>query len=209
MSREAEVLPVPVNRRLVSVRLRADAPARPAPEDPRIPATEVKELQRKAFERGRAVEAAEWTHRFSKLLEQLGRAQRSLEEAREEDRRDAETFAARLAALAAEKLLRVLVDDGRYDVVSMVRAVLDEIGFAASGPGVKVRMHPDDHAALAAALRAEPGQVFAGGIEWAADPAVPKASFDVSAGGTEFYAHLAERLEVLRALWVEESRHRD
>ncbi len=203
MSPESAALPIPAGRRLLAVSAAAAPAVSPGAA---ARAAEVKEIQRRAFERGRAVEAAEWSHRLEKLLGALAAAEAELRRAREADRRSAEAFAARLAAVAAERLVHAVVEEGRHDIRAMVQGVLAEVGVAPGDEGVRVRLNPEDHALLTTWGQAAPAE---DGIAWTPDPAMPRGSFEVSHRGIDFYASLTERLEAVRALWLEEAQHRD
>ncbi|MCB9834128.1 MAG: hypothetical protein H6807_16825 [Planctomycetes bacterium] len=165
----------------------------------------LKELQRRAFERGQAVEREHGSRAFAALCARLEAQARTQTEARENDRRRLEEFATRLALMVAEKLTYSRIATGEHDVAAMVRELLGELGPAAEGAPVKLRLFPGDHAlVLEAAAR---GELALDGIAVTADPTIGAGCAVLATDEVEYWSMLNDRIERLRQELIAESNH--
>ncbi len=198
MSLERLVIP----RGLVAFR----APAAPAPVGTPTPAPvqsgtagglsvgELKDLQRRAFERGCEFERRAIATRFSGLLVSLERAIEQLEHDRATDRAACATFAVEVALGVADQLVGSAVRDGAHDVRKIVETLLHEALPALGDAALVVALNPADLSDLEAlraqtggdGRRAESPLGGAGGrVQMVADAVVPRAGCLIRAAGAE------------------------
>jgi flagellar biosynthesis/type III secretory pathway protein FliH len=163
----------------------------------------IKEIQRRAFERGVAVERAKYSTTLSELLSLVKAQAISIQEGREADRKRIEDFAVRLALQVAEKLTRSIVDAESHNVVAMVKDMMREVDSETKSKGITLRLNPRDHAAVVEA--ADATQISLIGVDLMTDPATPLGSPTMTGGDTEYYADMAERLTEIRNAMIEES----
>jgi len=165
----------------------------------------MKEIQRRAFERGVSVERAKYSATLKELLDLVRDQADQIREAMLTDREKIEGFAVKLAVSVAEKLTCTMVTDGSYDVVAMVRTLLEEVDSTTRSNGLVLKLNPDDHQAVLEG--AENTALNLDGIEAVADAMIPKGSPHLIGGDTEYYADMKERLEQLKSTLIEESHH--
>ena len=175
----------------------------PNPEGPKRRRFDMKEVQRRAFERGVAVERAKYSKTLGEMLELVKTQSAQLESDMISDREKIEAFAVRLSLLVAENLTRTIIDQDQHDVVQMVRDLLDEVDGETRGKGLVLKLNPADHGALLDA--AANTEIDITGIETVPDPQTEVASPRLIGGDTEYYAKLTERLEQIRSSMIEES----
>ena len=165
----------------------------------------LKELQRRAFERGVSVERAKYSRMLSEMLELVKEQSSQMVRGMAADRERMEVFAVGLALQVAENLTRSMVDQEQHDVVKMVQDLLGELDSGTKAKGLTLRLNPKDHAALLdAAANAE---INLSEIETLPDSEVAVASPRLSGGDTEYYADLNERLTEIRGTLTEEAIH--
>ena len=190
-SRERIVL----KRRLTGVRLAlTDVPGGGPSGHSRL-----KEVQRRAYERGVAHEREQWTKKLDRLAAEVAAERADAGRRRAAEAAEIESFAVRLAAQVAEKLVHGAVAAGRHDVRAMVADLLEQLSLAESAPGPEIRMHPDDHAHLVASLAERPASRPLDAAALVPDPGVTRGSFLLRTEDTTLYSVLSERLESLRA----------
>ncbi len=165
----------------------------------------MKEIQRRAYERGVSVERAKYSGTLKEILELVRGQAEQIKEAMVTDREKIESFAVKLAVGVVEKLTCTLVDEGRYDVVAMVSALLDEVDNDTRSNGLTLKLNPHDHQAILEG--AENTGISLDGIDIVADAMIPKGSPHLVGGDTEYYADMNERLEQLSKTLIEESHH--
>lgn len=165
----------------------------------------IKDIQRRAFERGVTVERAKYSATLNELLALVKAQAEAVQQGIEADRERIEGFAVRLALQVAEKLTRSIVDAEAHDVVAMVKDLMREVDSDTKSKGITLRLNPRDHAAVVEA--ADATQIDVTGINLVTDPATPMGSPVLVGGDTEYYADLTERLAEIRSAMIEESLH--
>lgn len=173
------------------------------PERRRHHRIDIKELQRRAYERGVTTERERISNTVEKILSGVASDVRTSLERAESDRAGMEEFAVRLATVVAEKLVGRVLDEGSHDVVAMVRDVLEDIVEADRKQGVTVRLNPEDESTLRSAI--SDGTFSGEGLDIVGDPRLDRGSFAVVAGECELMADMTDRLEKLRGRLIEEA----
>ena len=169
------------------------------------PRLDIKELQRRAFERGREVERQEASTRLAALVKQLAESAADLTRRRKLDEERASTFAVELSTLIAERVTRTVLREGGHDVEALVNEVIAAMGTIQAQSGIEVRLAPEDHARVISAIA---GDAFEGqGLAFVADRALAPGTLRMIAGDTEFHSSALERIEELRIELREEARH--
>jgi flagellar biosynthesis/type III secretory pathway protein FliH len=166
----------------------------------------IKDLQRRAFERGVAVEREQWTKKIEKLAAQVSSHVQSSIMQRTASTGEIEEFAVRLALVIAEDLTRAAVDESRHDVRAMVAEVVAEIGGRGVPKRLEIRMHPDDHAHLVAAMAEKPAERSWAEATLIPDSSLARGSFIVTDEDSSFYSIMSERLEGLRTRLLDSAR---
>jgi flagellar biosynthesis/type III secretory pathway protein FliH len=194
MSRDRVALP----RGIVALRVLPADGAAPAPAAMSsgcvpMPPLELKELQRRAFDRGQAVERDALGSRLGALMTGLERAIAELGEARARDRAELAAFGVDLAMAVAARVVGDAIQAGRHDVVGLVESVLDEARPGLGSAPVQVFVHPADFDALAE-FPAARERACGDRIHVAADPAVTRGGCRIEAGGAEVLADPIARL---------------
>jgi flagellar biosynthesis/type III secretory pathway protein FliH len=189
---------------IVALRALPAAPPGPPAGGFALRACELKDLQRRAFERGRAFEREHAVLALQGLLAGLEGAIKALDELRAAERRDVAQFAVLVALAAAEELVGSAVRSGGHDVRGLVDAMLEEaLPGIGQGP-VEVAVNPDDLGALTGLAGPEAPPELSGRVRVAGDPALPRAACRVRAGGAEILSdprlRLAAMAERLRAV---------
>jgi flagellar assembly protein FliH len=163
-----------------------------------LSAAELKDLQRRAYERGADLTRGELAQRFDRAMADLERTRAALEEERRALREAAGGFVVELALGLAEEMLGAALRDGRHDVRALVEAATKEaLPIADAGP-LTASLHPDDLAELEQALALRPLSL-ARDVELRADPALKRGACRVSSGGAEVSADPAERFKTAAA----------
>ncbi len=197
--RESLRLPRPVANVRLSV-----TDSRKGPAGPKRGVT-IKELQRRAFERGRAVEREESAGLVRAISQRLDESTVRHLEALRQDREQIEEFAVKLALLVARKAVKTALDSEGVDVEVLVSDALSEIDFSSRKGGVTVQLHPSDHALLL--------PIIAGG-EW--DPrevvfeenaSLNRGDVRITAGHAEFFSSVMERLGNMERELTREAKH--
>ena len=88
----------------------------------------MKEIQRRAYERGVEVERRRFASSLSGMIETVTASVRELEARAAADRAEIAEFATRLGLAVAEKILVRAIDEAEYDIPGIVAAMLEEIG---------------------------------------------------------------------------------
>lgn len=203
MSRERMALP----RGIVAFRAvpAGDAEAAATRCVPLAP-VELKEIQRRAFERGRVVEREELAARLGTLLEQLASAAQALDAARKADRDHLARFGVEVAMAAAGSLVGAAVLAKTHDVRAQVGLLLEE-ALPGVGPGpLQVAVNPADLQALSDLTGQGGPPATLGRLTLAGDPDLPQGACRIRAEGGEFLADpkvrlvaMADRLRALAA----------
>ncbi len=165
---------------------------------------DLKEIQRRAFERGRSLEREQGSRAFAALCEELQAQLAAQNAAREADRRRVEEFAARLALAVAEKLTFTTIDSAAHDVAGLVRTLLSELGTAAEET-VRIRLSPGDHGLLLET--AARGELSTEGLEITADQDLGPGSAVLATDEVEYWSDLNDRIERLRGITLNEAAH--
>lgn len=207
MSRERLTLPAGlVSFRAAAPKAAPGAPAAPAAPPAEVPATggagglsvaELKELQRRAFERGAAAARAELAAKFDAAFADLRRAKEACERERRAERDAAGPFAVELALGLADEVVGATLRDGRHDVRGLVETAVDEALPLADGSPLVAELHPEDLARLEQILALRP--LAAGAVVLRANPSAPRGSCRVAAGGAEVACDPAERMRAAAA----------
>jgi flagellar biosynthesis/type III secretory pathway protein FliH len=199
---------VALPRGLVALRAVPSGPAAVAGSAPegcvQVPPTELKEIQRRAFERGRACEREAFADRLAGLLGGLADARQAVDAMRAEERRNLARFGVEVALAVAKSVVGRAVDAGAHDVKALVDSLLEEaLPGLGTGP-LQVAVSPADLAALGDFAGAGAPASVAGRVQVVSDPALPRAACRIRSGGAEILADPALRLaaigEKLRAL---------
>lgn len=164
---------------------------------------DLKTLQRRAFERGVAVERDASTKRLHAVVQGLESAVADLASRSRHDRRELEEFAVRLACLVAGRVTGTIVDEGAHDVLATVREVLAEVAGCEPDETPTVALCGDDLARLLDAMGDEARPAFA----LVEDATLAPGDVRVRGSEVDYHATLSERLEALREKLVEEARH--
>jgi flagellar biosynthesis/type III secretory pathway protein FliH len=169
-----------------------------------VPPPELKEIQRRAFERGQARERETFTGALAGLLESLAEAGAKLDAMRAEERRNLARFGVEVAMAVARHVVGTAVAAGSHDPKALVEALLEEaLPGLGTGP-LQVAVSPADLTALEDFAGAGAPASVAGRIRVVADPALPRAACRIRSGGAETLADPEMRLaaigEKLRAL---------
>ncbi len=166
---------------------------------------DMKEVQRRAFERGVGVERAKYSATLKAMLDLVKSQSDQLQTGLIADRQRIEAFAVRLALQVAENLTRRTIDQNQHDVVQMVKDLLEEVDSDTKGRGLTLKLNPADHTALLDA--AANTEISLSEIDVVPDPQTAIASPRLIGGDTEYYANMNERLEQIRGSLIEESQH--
>lgn len=166
---------------------------------------DIKELQRRAFERGREVERQRLAPPIAQLLERLAAAEAARESAHADDRRRVESFAVGLAMAVAERLTRSLVSNREHDVRAMVQDLLEKSGARdQDDEQLVLALDPEDHARLVELGLHLPDQMTAVG-----DPSLSAGDLVLRGRHHETWARLDGQLEKVRHELIEESQGAD
>lgn len=163
----------------------------------------IKEIQRRAFERGVEVERAKYSTTLSQILGLVQGQAIELDARMNADREKIEGFAVRLALEIAENLTRSIIDAEAHDVVKMVKDMMNEVDPDTKARGVTLKLHPRDHAAVVEAAQAT--QISLEDIEVVSDSSTALGSPMLKGGDTHYYADMTERLAEIRSSMIEES----
>ena len=196
-----EILRLP--RPLANARLSV-ADSRKGPAGPKRGVT-IKELQRRAFERGRAVEREESAGLVRAISQRLDEAVVRHLEGLRQDREQIEEFAVKLALLVARKAVKTSLDSEGVDVGVLVNDALSEIDFSARKGGVTVQLHPSDHTLLLPIIAAgewDPREVI-----FEENASLNRGDVRITAGHAEFYSSVMERLCELERELTREAKH--
>jgi hypothetical protein len=161
----------------------------------RIPALDLKLVQRRAYERGRAQVIEEAGSTMAAAVSTLEAAAADLIETRKKDREALVAFSVDLACALAEELLLMVVDREEHDVRGMARRVLDQVMPEAGGSEIRLEGNPEDLALLTLPEGAADG----GGVRLVPCPALPRGSFRARTADMDYRAGLKERLAAMRA----------
>lgn len=173
----------------------------PGQDPPRL---DIKELQRRAFERGVALERQQSSTLLHGIAQQLETAAREIEQRRAQDRAAVEEFSVKLGMMVAQRLVGTTIEEGRHDPAAMVREIIDAaVPDAVDGP-VRVLVHPDDHVRL---LSIDEGteEPLPAAVELVPEPAMERGSFRVEYGDNEYWSHMNERIAALSARLLQEA----
>lgn len=208
-----------IPKSLVSLRAQADAASTPerasepssgadagAPAEKTTTAFDVKAIQRKAFERGREVEAEQSTNVLRRAATTLQQEAEALRGARASDAAQVEEFCIQLAHVLAEHVVGRMVDLEQHDVRATARRILDDALPDLDAPEVTMFAHPNDLALLPDGFGAEGGGPA---IRVAPDPRLARGSFRVQAQGAEYYSGISERLAEAKDRLLEEVQRAD
>ena len=168
-----------------------------------MPVHEVKDLQRRAYERGRAHATEEQGVALAAAIEALSRAAAATREACEQLLNEGSAFAVRLACVMTEELVGRALDAEHHDVRSLLDRSLAEL-FPDGLPETRItlRGHPDDLARLAAPLREKGGT-----IELRPDSEAARGAFRVECQDLLFETSVLDRLEQMRERLLAEVDH--
>ena len=163
---------------------------------------DLKEIQRRAFERGRQVERDQGSAPLQALARKLTDHVNQLEQARIVESKRVEEVGVRLGLHVAEQLTRRVLAEGEHDARSMVEDAISEIrGRKETGP-LQVDLAAKDHSRLLDAFGGQTPE----GIELRENPSLAPGDFIVQGDNVEYWSSMNERLEALRTRLIEESR---
>jgi flagellar biosynthesis/type III secretory pathway protein FliH len=198
MSPERMALP----RGVVAFRaLPGSAPAGPAAATPSgcvpLPALALKEVQRRAFERGREVERERAAEEIAHLLAKVEEAVAALDAMRAAERAECARFAVEVATAVAAELVGAAAASGAHDVARGAEAMLEEALPGLGGGPIELAAHPADLDALSewAGRKAPPATT--GRLRLVPDPDLPRGSCRLRAGGAEILADPRLRLATI------------
>jgi flagellar biosynthesis/type III secretory pathway protein FliH len=166
---------------------------------------DVKELQRRAFERGSTVEREAWTGRLDRLLATLeGQVERQnthYEDAREE----IIAFAVGLAMAATERLLGCVVGADNHDPRSIVDNILGEIEAGGGRGSVQIHMHPDDYRRVGTSADDRPLD-GAMQVQLVSDPSLSRGNFQTHGDEVSHFATLSKRLQAMTDVLIQQGK---
>jgi flagellar biosynthesis/type III secretory pathway protein FliH len=183
-----------------------EAPQGGGAEPPCVPLRplEIKEIQRRAFERGRDVERERVAERLGSLVASLESSVKALEEARTREREELASFGVELAVAVAEHLVGTAIRAGTHDVRRLVDLLLEEALPGLGQAPLQLAVNPADLDALGDIGSGKDPRAHAGRIHLVADAELPRAACRIRAGGAEILAdpkvRLAAIAEKLRAI---------
>ena len=160
-----------------------------------LSAAELKDLQRRAYERGAELARVELAKSFDDALKETLKARSALEAERKALREAAGGFVTELAIGLAEEMLGAALRDGRHDVRRLVEAAVAEaLPVADAGP-MTAALHPDDLAELEQAIALKPLSA-ARDVELRGDPGLRRGACRILSGGAEVSADPTERFKL-------------
>jgi len=162
--------------------------------------TDVKEMQRKAFERGREVERKESGDLLRAAASHLAEAFHDLHRARLSDAAELGDFAVKLACVVAEALTGRIVEADEHDVRGLVDKVLAEALPEMKDDEIRLYGHPEDVSRLA--LHFERSDLSPR-ITLVPDQRMKRGEYCLRGGEVEFYSGIHERLEAMRMKLLE------
>ncbi|MEZ6195538.1 MAG: hypothetical protein R3F20_07395 [Planctomycetota bacterium] len=162
---------------------------------------DIKELQRRAFERGRQVEREAARQPLARICSGLEKLVAETEARTAADRTRVEEFAVSLAMAVAERLTHALVDAHAHDVNAMVHDLLASTGVD-EGSEIRLIMNPEDRGRLE---EYGPGSPLEG-VAIEVDPALPLGDMALRGRHHETWSRMTERLEQARERLTEEAR---
>jgi flagellar biosynthesis/type III secretory pathway protein FliH len=181
------------------VALRAIASGPPQEGDPGsrcvpLSPVELKDIQRRAFERGRTVERDELAASLGTVLARIADAAALLESARRADREYLGRFGVEVALAAASQIVGAAVASKEHDVRAQVEALLEE-ALPATGPGaLQIAVNPADLETLSSLAGPGGPPGLAGRLTLAGDASIAPGACRIRAGGAEFLADPKARL---------------
>jgi flagellar biosynthesis/type III secretory pathway protein FliH len=196
MSRERLTIPAGV------VAFRA-APAAGAPSQKNVEspaaaggltALELKDLQRRAFERGVETARAEAAEAFGGLLDALRGAVDDLFAARKIEREAMQGFAVELAIGLAEEMTGAALRDGRHDLRALVESAAAEALPFVDDAATTAYLSPDDLSAVEQLVALRPLSIGRDAT-FRADPSLPRGACRVVCGGAQVTCDPSERLK--------------
>lgn len=166
---------------------------------------DIKELQRRAFERGRAVERERLAGPTKALIDRLAQEADARARTEVDDRSRVEDFAVSLALAVAERLTHALVAHREHDVRAMVQELLERSSAGGeANEELQLALEPDDHARLV-----EMGISLPEGLTLTGDASLAPGDLRLRGRHHETWARLSERLESVRHEFVEEAQRHD
>jgi flagellar biosynthesis/type III secretory pathway protein FliH len=159
----------------------------------------LKEVQRKAFERGRRYEREQVAAEVGALLARLEESVQALDAMRAAEKADAARFAVEIATAVVEELVGSAIRTGAHDAGRLAASMLEEaLPGIGAGP-IELAVNPADRDALADfATRGAPPAVI-GRLQIVSDPALPRAACRLRASGAEIVADPRLRLAAVAA----------
>ncbi len=157
--------------------------------------SELKDLQRRAFERGAELARAELSQKFDQAFRETLASRAALEAERKALRETAGAFVTELALGIAEELLGAALQDGRHDVRRLVEAAVAEALPVADAGALTASLHPEDLAELEQAVSLKP-LATARDVVLRADPSLARGACRILSGGAEVSADPAERFKL-------------
>ncbi|HYC76230.1 MAG TPA: FliH/SctL family protein [Planctomycetota bacterium] len=178
----------------------AAAPAAPQTAAPAagVTAPELKEMQRRAFERGVAFARHKFAERLDAALAAVDASRRELEASRAAERPAVAAFAVELAVGLAEEMTGCTLRAGRHDVRAAVEAAVAEALPTAAGAPLIAHLNPEDLAELEQAVAVRPLQAAADAT-LRGDPTLRRGACRVTCGGAELLCDPHDRLRAAAA----------
>jgi flagellar biosynthesis/type III secretory pathway protein FliH len=190
---------MPLPKGIVALRLAPSAPGGEGPPETRcvpLAPLEIKEIQRRAFDRGRACEREELGARLAGLLQGLSASLEALDERRRKDREELARFGVDLALAVAESLVGRALAAGAHDARRLAETLLEEALPGLGAGALEIAVNPADLEAVRD-LGREGASAAPGRLRVVGDAALPRAACRIRAGGAEVLADPGLRLQAI------------
>lgn len=146
-----------------------------------------------------------WADRFAPLLRRLEEELVSLAEFRRELMQKLEDHIVELAVAVSRKLLFEEVDEGRHKASAMVRGILQSLDARPDSLGIRIRLHPDDHAEIVQATREDPEKFGdLAHVDFVPDGNMRQASFAIDSEFGHVLYDVESQLADIEALLTQE-----
>ncbi|MEE9391625.1 MAG: FliH/SctL family protein [Planctomycetota bacterium] len=163
---------------------------------------DLKEIQRRAFERGRLVEREQSGVPLQVLVRKLSDYVATLEQSRVADSQRVEEVGVRLGLHVAEQLTRKVLADNEHDSRALVETAISEIRARKETGPLTIELATGDHSRLLDAFAGRKPK----GIELRENASLSPGDFVIQGNNVEYWSSMNERLEALRTRLIEESR---
>lgn len=158
---------------------------------------DVKELQRRAYDRGVEVERSAWTNRLDRLLVTLENQIEDEQRKRAAEEEELKRFAISLAMETAGRLTGSVVNADSHNPRNIVNDILGEIEADGVRGAVSIHMHPDDHQRVTTGSEDRPLDGVLS-VQLVQDPSVAAGNFKTHGDDVSHYTLMTERLDRMK-----------